>query len=110
MTDWSFLDCCANPRLHLVKTIYESSHDDESLSQCQNCEGYWFYRFSEYVNFDGGDDDITVWYSPITADEAQIIIGSEGRPDLSFLRNRPSFVKDDRGIHRTGGQPDKPRL
>ena len=109
MRDESFLDCCANPRLQLVKTIYESSHDDESLHQCQNCGGYWFYRFSEYLSFNNGGDDITVWYSPITTDEAQVIIESESRPDLSFLRNRPGFMKDDQGVHRTGGQPDRPR-
>jgi hypothetical protein len=108
MRDESFLDCCTDPGLNLVKTIYESSHNDECLHQCQNCGGYWFYRFYEYVNFSGGNDEITLWYSPITTDEAQIIIGSEQRPDLSFLRNRPSFVKDDRGIHRTEGQPEKP--
>jgi hypothetical protein len=108
MEDESFLDCCDNPKLQFVKTIHEASHDDESLHQCQNCRGYWFYRFSEYVSFHG-DDDITVWYSPITADEARMIIESEVRPDLSFLTNRASFMIDDNVVKRTAGQPDRPR-
>lgn len=108
MEDEGFLDCCVNPKLKLVKIVHESGHDDESLHQCQSCGGYWFYRFAEYVSFHG-DDDITVWYSPVTPEEAKTIIESTDRPDLSFLLNRPGFMKDDNGVTRTAGQPDRPR-
>ena len=96
MEDESFLDCCDNSHLRFIKAILWSSHDDESLHQCENCGKYWFYRFSEYLSFEG-EDDITVWYSPLTADEGRMIIESEDRSDLSFLRSRASF--------RTGSTP-----
>lgn len=94
--DEDYLDCCTRPDLEAVKTIYSSSHDSETVRQCRNCGRYWFHRFHEYVSFDG-PDDITVWDSPLTMDEAQSILGAEGRPDLSFLKERPSFMSDRNG-------------
>ena len=102
-----YLDCCAAPQLETVRAIHESSHEDESLRQCKNCGRYWFYRFHEAISF-GDNDDITIWYSPITEEETAHIMLTEGRPDLSFLANRPSFVKDAGGVRQTTGQPVKP--
>src|SRR5687768_7551684 len=104
----NYLDCCQTPKLALVRTISDTSHHSEDLKRCSSCGGFWFYRFYERVDFSGGDDTITVWYSPVTQQEASQIMQTEGRPDLRFLSNRPSLIQDERGVRRTGGQPDKP--
>ena len=102
-----YLDCCTQPALETVKSLYDSSHDTEAVRQCQHCQAYWFYRFHEYVSFIT-DDEITVWYSRLTPEEARGIIDAKERPDLSFQNARPSFVRDHTGVHRTSGQPDHP--
>ncbi len=103
-----YLDCCAMPTVVTIKQVYEATHDCEALCQCQNCGTYWFYRFHEYVNFSGGDDDLTVWYSLLTPEQGRLILDSADRPDLSFLSERPSFMKDDSGVQRVHGQPIYP--
>jgi len=102
-----YLDCCEDPSLINVKKIYESTHDVEILRRCQNCGKYWFFRFHEYVSFHG-DDDITIWHSPLTDEEAKTILNSKERPDLSFLRNRVSFMEDNEGVRKVKRQPDYP--
>ena len=103
-----YLDCCATPTVVTIKQVYEASHDSEALCQCQNCGAYWFWRFHEYINFSGGDDDLTVWYSLLTPEQGRLILDSPERPDLSFLSERPSFVKGDGGVQRVTGQPTHP--
>lgn len=60
------------------------------------------------MNFSGGDDEITIWYTQLTEEEAQRILDATDRPDLSFLSTKPSFVKDDQGVRRVVGQPTYP--
>lgn len=103
-----FLDCCSSAELETVKILLESSHADEIVRRCSACATFWFYRFHEHVDFSGGDDEITIWYTQLTQEEAQRILGATGRPDLSFLTGKPSFVKDDQGVRRVGGQPTQP--
>jgi hypothetical protein len=103
-----YLDCCETPTLENVVILYESSHNDEILRQCKRCGNYWFFRFYEYISFDRGEDYITVWYSAVTEEEAQRIKQTEGRPDLTFLKRRRTFVKDDQGVRLTIGQPIEP--
>jgi len=103
----SYLDCCSNPKLEGVKVLLETNRESESLCQCKTCGAYWYHRFLDIIKFDGPDDQ-TVWYSPVTEEEAQHILHAEGRPDLKFLLTRPSFEKDNQGIRRVSGQPDKP--
>jgi hypothetical protein len=105
-----YLDCCQTPTLLDVVILYESSHNVEILRQCNHCGSYWFFRFYEYISFDQGKDYITVWYSPVTEEEAQRIKQAEGRPDLTFLKTRRSFIKDDQGVRQTMGQPIEPSV
>ena len=108
MREDDYLDCCASPSLETLLTVYESSHDDELLRRCKSCGAHWFYRFHEDISFTGGDDRITVWYSPLTPDEAERIRQSGGRADLTFLSSRPSLVSDEHGVRRVAGQPSEP--
>ena len=103
-----FLDCCKHPILKDVLTIVDTTHESEVLMQCQNCESWWFYRFHEYVSFERPEDDITQWYSGVTQDEAEAILQAQGRPDLSFLSKRESFMIDDQGVQKVEGQPTYP--
>ena len=103
----SYLDCCSATDLEAVKVILDTNRETEALCRCKHCRQYWFHRFLEIMKFDGPDDQ-TTWYSRVTAEEAEIIMGAAGRPDLAFLTSKPTIVKDDRGLRRVWGQPDKP--
>ncbi len=103
----SYLECCPDPYLEDVRVILDTNRETECLRRCTRCGQYWFFRFLEIMKFDGPDDQ-TSWYSSLTREQAQSILEAEGRPDLSFLRTRPTFEKDDQGVRRVSGQPDKP--
>jgi hypothetical protein len=107
MSEQNYLDCCPDPDLQPVKVNLDTNRETEALCQCKGCGSYWFHRFLEIIKFNGPDDQ-TVWDSPVTSEEAQRILQAEGRPDLTFLLTRSSFQKDDRGLRRVSGQPDKP--
>ena len=106
MKEDNYLDCCPHPDVVTVKVLLDTNREMEALCQCNSCGSYWFHRVLEIMKFDG-PDDLTVWDSPVTPDEAQRILKSEGRPDLKFLLTRSSFRKDDQGVRRTSGQPDE---
>ena len=78
----------------------------EALQQCKKCKQYWFYRFSEYVTFE--NDDWTTWYSAIDDQEAKAVLNASDKPDLSFLKNKPSFMEDEQGVQKVTGQPTEP--
>jgi hypothetical protein len=101
------IDCCNKPILQTEKKIYDSHHDWEYLQRCANCGTCWFYRFHEWDNWHG-DDDINVWYTMLTDEEALMLLKSEERPDLSFLKNRRSIHEDNDGARITDGQPTYP--
>lgn len=103
-----FLDCCAGRQVASIRLLYQGNHDCEALCQCQTCGAYWFYRFHEYVNFAGGDDDQTVWYSRLTPEQGKLILESPERPEMPFLSHVPSFVKDRDGVRPVTGQPTYP--
>lgn len=107
MLSVNYLDCCSDPNLRDVKILLDTNRESESLCQCETCGAYWFHRFLEIIHFDR-EDEQTTWYSRVRPEEAQSILDSEGRPDLKFLLNRPSFVKDYRGLRRISAQPDEP--
>jgi hypothetical protein len=102
-----YLNCCQKPALLTLKGIYASNHDAEALRRCEGCGAYWFYRYHEYVTFDG-EDDWTVWYSPLSPEEGVGILAAEDRPDLTFLQERASFMEDREGVRKVPGQPTQP--
>ena len=104
----NYLNCCSNPYLKRVKTLYEKSHDCEWLDQCINCKSYWFHRFHEYVDYHEGNDDITEWFTLLKNEEAKEIIESKERPILQFLEKRESIMVDESGIKVVKGQPTFP--
>ncbi|GAA3830262.1 hypothetical protein [Streptomyces chiangmaiensis] len=105
-----FIDCCRHPALRVVRTLYESSHDMESLQQCASCGAYWFYRFHEHVNWSTGEDDLTSWFTALTGEEGARLRDMTDRDseDLSFLATRSSWMDDDDGVQRVEGAPDRP--
>jgi hypothetical protein len=103
----SYLDCCSDPDVEGLKVILDTNREREGLVRCKTCRAYWYHRFLEIMHFDRPDNQ-TVWYSPVTKKEAKGIMEAQGRSDLSFLLTRPSFEKDDQGVRRVSGAPDKP--
>jgi hypothetical protein len=105
----TFLDCCDAASLETVRLLYESYHDLEALQVCTCCKTYWFYRFSEWVNFSGGDDDLTSWYTRLTTDEGTTLAHADRNTvDLAYLRARSSWMDDRDGARRVDGAPDHP--
>lgn len=106
----SYIDCCTGPALDWVRTLYQSAHDQESLLRCAGCLTFWFHRFHEYTDWSDGSDDLTSWYSRLTAAEGERLRDSTdpSAEDLSFLRTRSSWMDDARGVHRAEGAPDRP--
>ncbi len=102
-----YLSCCRQPALLTVKAISASNHDAEALRRCEGCGAYWFYRYHEHVTFDG-EDDWTVWYSPLSPEEGARILAAEERPDLTFLQKRACFLEDREGVKQVPGQPAHP--
>ena len=105
-----YIDCCRRPELSALRTLYESTHDLESLQQCTSCEAYWLYRFHEYTDWSTGNDDLTSWFTLLTSDEGIRILNATGRNeiDLSFLSERSSWMDDSEGVRRVDGAPDHP--
>ena len=104
-----YLDCCEQPTLKVVRPLYQVSHDAEALMRCTRCQAPWFYRFSEYVTFDG-PDDLTSWFTRLDDEEAERIRAAEdpAAADLAFLEQRPSWVHDREGARQVSGQPRRP--
>lgn len=110
MSTPSFLDCCAEPRLQWLRTLYESHHDQESLLRCAACRTFWFHRFHEHPGWVDGDDDLTSWYTPLTTAEGERLRDAPdpSAVDLSFLLSRPSWMDDAQGVRRVDGAPNRP--
>jgi hypothetical protein len=104
------LTCCGRPRLVLQKTLYDKSHDSESVERCASCGVNWFHRWHEMMNFDGGADFMTDWYTRLTDEEGRTLAAAEGRPDLAFLGlgKRPAICVDEDGAKEVTGQPEWP--
>jgi hypothetical protein len=103
-----YLDCCEQPELERVRTLYQASHDLEALMRCTHCQAPWFYRFHEYATPAG--DDLTSWYTRLTVEEAKRIRTVEEPTglDLGFLETRQSWMHDDEGPRQVPGQPSHP--
>lgn len=110
MTAPTYLDCCERPELSVLRLLYQSTHDLESLKRCDSCGTYWFYRFHEWTNWATGDDDLTAWHAPLTDDEGARLRDAPDREsmDLSFLEARRSWMSDDEGARRVSGTPGHP--
>jgi hypothetical protein len=104
-----YLDCCEQPDLKAVRTLYQASHDLEALMRCTRCQAPWFYRFHEYVTF-LGPDDLTSWFTRLDEEEAERLQAVQDRDalDLGFLETRPSWMHDDQGPRQVPGQPRRP--
>jgi hypothetical protein len=97
----TFPDCCGTPRLTARRTLYESVHNIEAILQCEACQAFWFYRFSERINWEAGRDDQTSWYTRLNDEH-------EADGDRVFLRTRPSWMDDNGNIVRVAGAPEGP--
>jgi hypothetical protein len=103
----SCIDCCRRPKLRWVRTLDESTHELESVLRCGRCRTFWFYRFHEHVDWSGGGDDLTSWYTQLTVAEGERLRDTTdpSGEDISFVRNRPSWMWDAHGVRRVGGAP-----
>lgn len=109
MQESTFLDCCATANLRTVRVLYESHHDLETLQICATCDTYWFYRFSEHVNWCGGDDDLTSWYTRLSTEEGVTLAHTDRSVvDLAYLRQRSSWMDDRDGVRLVASAPDHP--
>jgi hypothetical protein len=103
-----YLDCCEQPTLEVVRSLYQEDHDAEALMRCTHCPTPWFYRVHEYATPAG--DDLTSWYTRLADEEAERILTTEDPTvlDLDFLKSRQSWMHDDEGSRQVAGQPSHP--
>jgi len=99
-----FLNCCPNPDIKTIKSVFEGAHDEEALKKCNHCGVYWFFRFHEYW------DDYTTWHTKITDEEAETILQNQDRRklNLAYLCKRESIRWEDGEVTVTKGQPGDP--
>jgi hypothetical protein len=104
-----YLDCCSQPTLKVVRSLYQEDHDAEALMRCAHCQTLWFYRFHEHAAAPGGDD-LTSWFTRLNDEEAERILTTEDPHalDLGFLTTRQSWMHDDEGPRQVHGQPGHP--
>lgn len=80
--------CCSAPKLARVRVLLDLYSDQDLLLRCASCGAHWLNRYSERMNFDGGEDHVRNEYYPLTDEEARRLAESEGQPDLSFVAGR----------------------
>ena len=94
--------CCKSPET--IKTLYESKHEIWAVRQCRECGQYWLYQYHEYDTFTDGDG--TTWYTLLTKSEAEKLL--KEKPDLSFLKDKKSYMEDCSGMRIVKGAPTEP--
>ena len=97
--------CCGDPKLGSVKNLYEKSHDSVDIERCASCGATWFHRWHEMIDFDGGEDSMTDWYTRITDEESRLLVSGDAHPDLG-LSKRPAICIDEQGTNEVMGQPE----
>lgn len=97
------LNCCAEALPVTRRTLLDTTHESEELRECEGCGAWWFYRYHEYVGDSG--DSATQWYSLLTAGQAASVLETEGQPDLTFLTDCATFMRDQNGVRSVAGQP-----
>jgi hypothetical protein len=62
------------------------------------------------INFDGGADSMTDWYTRISDNECRALVAAEGRPDLGplALGARPALRIDERASVRSAVSQSTP--
>ena len=102
------LRCCEATKRVLLKNLYEKSHDFVYVERCASCGAHWLHRWHEMINFDGGDDSMTDWYTRITDEECRTLLSAEDPVDYGFLGlgKRPALCIDERGTREVLGQPE----
>jgi hypothetical protein len=53
-----------------VREIFDSSHSSFTLCRCSVCDQTYLEQFHEIVNWEGGGDDVYVYWTPLTKREA----------------------------------------
>ena len=103
------LKCCDAVGRVLLKNLYEKSHDAVYVEQCASCGAKWFHRWHEFMNFDGGPDEVTDWYTRITEEECRNLLAADGPVDFGFLElgRRPALCVDEQGAREVVGQPEE---
>lgn len=61
-----FLDCCGEPSVRTIRVTEDSYHDSVAILQCESCQALWHCESRERINWDGGPDDVSTKYTPMT--------------------------------------------
>ncbi len=99
------LDCCPRPDAESLRVLTHETHDMEAVHRCSTCGTYWFYTWSEYINWAGGDDDVVTYYATLTDDEAHHLLTTDDPPhaDRAFLATRQAWCDDNSTVRRVEG-------
>jgi len=100
-----FLDCCSQPVVKTLRALKRTSHEMESIRRCLHCNQYWYYLLLEQETREDTPDR-KGWWVKLTSAEAEPMLASKEKPDLTLLNDKPGIVKDSEGIKRVVGRPD----
>lgn len=53
-----------------VEIIHDSSHLTYRILRCKDCGAIFVYEFKEFMNFDGGGDEMYLTYVQVESEEA----------------------------------------
>ncbi|MFT4976577.1 MAG: hypothetical protein ACI8S6_002482 [Myxococcota bacterium] len=99
------LDCCPSASTTTEHVLLYGPHDGLSVLRCR-CGACWLARMLEATHWrSGAEDELDMWYSPLTAAEAKRLSSGADR-SLDFLSARPSILVDRHTIARR--MPDAP--
>ncbi|MBM4025401.1 MAG: hypothetical protein FJ280_08330 [Planctomycetes bacterium] len=90
-----------------AECLLESSHFEISIEVCPACGQAFVRIFTEFVDWEEGDDPQYWDLLPISAAEREKLKGQAGQPDLDYLMElgaeRRHLKADDHGIRWAGG-------
>ena len=100
------LDCCRQPATTVEAVLLHEPHDGLSVLRCR-CGRAWLARMRESIHWrPGAEDDIDMWYSPLSDAEASSLAAGGGA--LGFLRTRPSIHVSRGRTQAVTGAPVRP--
>ena len=87
--------------------LLDYSHFAISIERCDSCGQAFVRIFTEFVDWEEGDDPQYWDLLPVTEAEREVLIAQAGEPDLKYLMtlgaDRRHLKADDHGFRWAGG-------
>jgi hypothetical protein len=81
-----------------VRELLDSSHSTFTLCRCTACGQRYLKQFHEIVNWQGGGDDVWVYWMPLTRREASEVSARWSWNQLEALMHRRGRLVRENGV------------